>query len=113
MPLQSLVKKNGPLSADEIKLIHEHPYSGADMLPPGFSGLALQAIRQHHENNDGSGYPCKLSGSRIGFLHVFYVSPMYTAQRVVNNSTAKQNLLHKYNLKCYMDLSNIVIIQLF
>jgi len=45
MPLQSLVKKNGPLSADEIKLIHEHPYSGADMLPPGFSGLALQAIR--------------------------------------------------------------------
>jgi len=77
-PIESLVKKNEPLSPQEIQLIHEHPNTGADMLPPGFSALTIQAMRQHHENNDGSGYPNKLSGSQIGiYARILRVADAY------------------------------------
>jgi len=65
MPPQVL-KKPGPLDADELQLMRRHPEWGSEMVAgvPGLEAVAL-IVRLHHERPDGSGYPHGLSGGRI------------------------------------------------
>ena len=61
-------RKEGPLDADERAYIHAHPQTGVNLLrAAGVSdGVWLQAVLQHHENIDGSGYPLGIRGDEIG-----------------------------------------------
>lgn len=48
------------LSAEERKLIKQHVLTGAEHLsfiPPSFLPIILDAMKHHHENMNGSGYP--------------------------------------------------------
>jgi putative nucleotidyltransferase with HDIG domain len=65
MPPQVL-KKPGPLDADEVRLMRLHPEWGSEMVAgvPGLEAVAL-IVRLHHERPDGSGYPHGLSDGRI------------------------------------------------
>ena len=65
MPPQVL-KKPGPLDADELQLMRRHPEWGSEMVAgvPGLEAVAL-IVRLHHERPDGSGYPHGLTGGRI------------------------------------------------
>ena len=66
MPAQ-LLSKRGKLSAAEWKLIRRHPSSGEKMLAATnvWTEECARILLQHHEREDGSGYPQGLSGDGI------------------------------------------------
>jgi len=65
-----ILQKQGPLTAEERKLIQSHPRRGQQILQkhPNIPDEALEICLHHHEALDGSGYPSRLSGSEIGPL---------------------------------------------
>lgn len=63
---QEILKKDGPLTADEYALVQSHPRAGAKLLEPiPFLQAAAVLIAHHHERWDGSGYPYGLRGRFI------------------------------------------------
>ncbi|QTE00787.1 HD-GYP domain-containing protein [Streptomyces cyanogenus] len=61
-----LLRKNGPLTPEERRIIELHPEYGHEMVRGiSFLGEARAAILHHHERLDGSGYPYGLAGDRI------------------------------------------------
>jgi len=65
-----ILQKQGPLTAEERKLIQSHPKRGHHILQKHLNipAEALEICLHHHEALDGSGYPSRLSGSEIGPL---------------------------------------------
>ncbi len=62
----AILLKPGKLTAEEWKLIYEHPVVGERICEPLKSfRLVLPIIRHHHEKVDGSGYPDRLLGEAI------------------------------------------------
>jgi putative two-component system response regulator len=62
----AILLKPGALTADEWKLIKEHPVVGERICAPLKSfRFVLPIIRHHHEKFDGSGYPDGLRGEAI------------------------------------------------
>jgi HD-GYP domain-containing protein (c-di-GMP phosphodiesterase class II) len=61
----SVLLKPGPLTGDEVELVHDHSEAGERMvLALGLEEIATW-IRHHHERWDGTGYPDGLAGERI------------------------------------------------
>ena len=62
-----ILNKPGPLSAEEWKVMKNHPVAGYNICLPLKKnlGYALEVIRHHHEKLDGSGYPDGLKGEEI------------------------------------------------
>lgn len=61
-----ILNKPGVLSANEMALIREHPTTGHDILRDiPFPWPVADAVLQHHERLDGSGYPRGLQGDEI------------------------------------------------
>lgn len=62
-----LLRKQGKLTADERALLESHPVRSAELLTTisTLRGQVELAVRHHHENYDGTGYPAKLSGEAI------------------------------------------------
>jgi putative two-component system response regulator len=62
----AILLKPGSLTADEWKLIREHPVVGERICAPLKSfRFVLPIIRHHHEKFDGSGYPDGLRGEEV------------------------------------------------
>ena len=62
-----ILKKPGPLTDDEFRIIRRHPEWGAALLAElGFAPEVRAIVRDHHERLDGSGYPHGLPAHRIG-----------------------------------------------
>jgi len=61
-----LLRKAGPLTPEEWKVMRQHPQMGAELLRQ-FDSLSTisEIVHSHHEHYDGSGYPRGLSGSGI------------------------------------------------
>ncbi|NGO67371.1 HD-GYP domain-containing protein [Streptomyces boncukensis] len=76
-----LLRKEGPLTAEERRVIQLHPEYGNEMVRGiGFLGEARAAILHHHERMDGTGYPYGLSGSEIPpFARVVAVADAFDA----------------------------------
>ena len=65
----SILLKNGPLDADEMAVMRQHPIVGERICAALKSfRLVLPIIRSHHEKRDGSGYPDGLRGDDIPLL---------------------------------------------
>src|SRR5438270_7328213 len=62
----AVLLKSGPLTEDERAIMQTHPERGPRLLAgvPEMEGVAA-AVRHHHENWDGSGYPAGLAGEQI------------------------------------------------
>ncbi|MFF0010091.1 HD-GYP domain-containing protein [Streptomyces sp. NPDC005374] len=61
-----LLRKDGPLTPEERRVIELHPEYGHEMVRGiSFLGEARAAVLHHHERLDGSGYPYGLTGGRI------------------------------------------------
>lgn len=65
-----IVQKKTPLTRDEMARYVLHPAAGVQLVQKFAcdSAEATQIILQHHERLDGSGYPSRLSGSKITSL---------------------------------------------
>ncbi len=65
----AILKKGTSLSADEWKVMKQHPVIGEQICAPMKSlRNVLPIIRHHHEHWDGSGYPDGLRGEEIPLL---------------------------------------------
>ncbi|MFC8131046.1 HD-GYP domain-containing protein [Streptomyces sp. NPDC057302] len=76
-----LLRKDGPLTPQERRIIELHPEYGHEMVRGiGFLGEARAAILHHHERIDGSGYPYGLVGRQIPeFARVVAVADAFDA----------------------------------
>jgi HD-GYP domain-containing protein (c-di-GMP phosphodiesterase class II) len=63
-----LLNKPGRPTVTEWHVLQEHPARGAAIIAPlrSWLGSWADAVEQHHERYDGTGYPHRLSGSEIG-----------------------------------------------
>jgi HD-GYP domain-containing protein (c-di-GMP phosphodiesterase class II) len=90
----AILKKNGPLTADERAFINRHPeYSWSILrLFPGLEQASLYALH-HHESFDGSGYPAGLKAHDIPLVsRIVSVIDAYDA--MVSNRCYRQGLPH-------------------
>lgn len=61
-----ILKKPGPLTDDERKIMQDHTIAGERILSGGkFFAQARRVARSHHENFDGRGYPDGLGAESI------------------------------------------------
>jgi diguanylate cyclase (GGDEF)-like protein len=76
-----ILKKPGPLTAEEYDVIKRHPLVGEMLIREApFLEDVIQAVGCHHENYDGSGYPRGLQGDEIPLLgRVMAVADAYSA----------------------------------
>jgi putative nucleotidyltransferase with HDIG domain len=76
-----ILRKEGPLTPEERRVIELHPEYGHEMVRGiGFLGEARAAILHHHERLDGSGYPYGLAGQQIPeFARVVAVADAFDA----------------------------------
>ena len=64
-----LLHKNNKLNSEEKKIFNEHPCIGENILKMvSFFTPCLPIVRNHHEWYNGTGYPDKLTGSKIDIL---------------------------------------------
>ena len=64
-----LLSKPTRLTADEFAVIRQHSQAGYDLLrPAALPEVVMEAVLQHHERLDGSGYPRGLAGADIGLF---------------------------------------------
>jgi putative nucleotidyltransferase with HDIG domain len=62
-----LLRKEGKLTEEERSLLESHPVRSAELVTTisSLRGPVELAVRHHHENYDGTGYPSKLAGKAI------------------------------------------------
>jgi putative nucleotidyltransferase with HDIG domain len=64
-----ILRKPGPLDAEETATMRHHPLIGANILRPvAFPWSIAPVVRHHHEHYDGTGYPAGLRGEEIPVL---------------------------------------------
>lgn len=83
IPAETL-RKRGPLSDEEWRLIREHPHLGCEIVRHyyGFNLAISYIAHQHHERLDGSGYPQGLRGDAIHrYARIVAVVDVFDAMR--------------------------------
>jgi PAS domain S-box-containing protein len=77
----SILLKDGPLSAEEWKIMRRHPDLAVDMLSSiSYLRTALDIPHCHHEKWDGNGYPRGLRGEQIPIAaRIFAVVDVFDA----------------------------------
>ena len=77
----AVLRKPGPLTPEEFRLIEEHPGVGARILRSvHFLAPHLPIVELHHERPDGQGYPHRLRGDEIPLLaRIVHVADAFDA----------------------------------
>lgn len=92
-----ILGKNGILTVEEMAIIREHPFAGAEIVGHIKQLRSIiPAIQSHHEHYDGSGYPEGLQGDEIPLIaRIIAVADTYDAiihersyQKGMSRSTA-------------------------
>lgn len=81
-----IINKTAPLTEQEYIKIKEHTELGIRLIgDKGVPQVVMEAIRYHHENVNGTGYPAQLAGDRIPvfskIIHVADVLDAMTTKR--------------------------------
>ncbi len=66
----TLQKQQAPLTDEQSEKIHQHPKRAADMLREAGvqDSVWINTVQNHHERQDGKGYPGALSGDDVSLL---------------------------------------------
>ncbi|MBN2210233.1 MAG: HD domain-containing protein [Sedimentisphaerales bacterium] len=116
-PLEHLYHKVEPLTEQEKAAIRAHPKNGADALPDRIDPMVKQIVRQHHENQQGDGYPDGLSGDRIGiFARIVRVADAYSAaisQKVYQNAKNPVCVLYEMIHGDYSEYYDPILLKVF
>lgn len=78
----SILDKPGRLDAGEDEVMKRHPVTGYDLLKdiPGMTPEILDGVKHHHEYLDGTGYPDRLTASKISDLvRLLTISDIFAA----------------------------------
>ena len=106
-----ILNKPGKLTYEEFATVKKHPQLGYNLVKNNkdLNPLSKTAILQHHENEDGSGYPFNLKGHKINkFGKIIHMTDVYDAlvsKRVYKEALSPQNALDyiKDNKGIYFD----------
>lgn len=84
VPRELLLKPSEPTS-EEWKLLRQHPVDGETVLRLCLvSPRVCEAVGQHHERYDGSGYPKGLKGNQISlFARIIAIAEQFSAKTSV------------------------------
>jgi len=78
--LEDMTSNESSLTADELEKVKQHPVAGAALLGDQVNGGIHEAVRDHHENENGTGYPGGLKSGEIGaYAKIIRVTDAYTA----------------------------------
>lgn len=104
----AILRKAGPLTAEEWQVIRRHTIAGARILAPvARMSRAAEIVRYHHERWDGTGYPEGLRGEAIPLrARIVAVVDAYTA---MSDPTGKPSLWTKH-LKSFSMMRAISLI---
>lgn len=101
-----ILTKPGKLTDDEFAMMKNHPEYGLNILRENTSlpSSVRAAVYEHHENEDGSGYPRKIKGSEIHrYAKIIHAVDVYEActavrpyKRAMNPADAMENLMSGY-----------------
>jgi putative nucleotidyltransferase with HDIG domain len=88
----SVLKKPGPLNAEEFQIMKQHPVDSGKLVSTFKDiGYLAEAIRSHHERIDGKGYPDNLQSSSIPlFSRIVLVADTFDA--MTNNRVYRKQL---------------------
>lgn len=81
LPLE-ILNKPGRLTPEEYDEVRKHSKYGYDMIKGNqdLSSVTRNAILSHHENEDGTGYPRKLTSEKIHkFAKIIHIADVYDA----------------------------------
>ncbi len=77
-----ILSQAGPLTLEQRRIVEKHTTVGGEMakqLWPG-GGWAVEAVAEHHERCDGTGYPLGRKGMQLAsFVHLLAVCDTYAA----------------------------------
>lgn len=107
MPIQmELDNTSGPLSPSLLARMHQHPNHSSEILARAgvVDPIWLQAVRDHHERLNGSGYPAGLKAEQISLgARILAVADIYSAMEKPrpyrNKAHFPQNALKEIYLK--------------
>ncbi|RDV82117.1 GAF and HD-GYP domain-containing protein [Ammonifex thiophilus] len=96
----AVLVKPGPLDPEEWEEIKKHPVVGAEILAKvGMDEETVLAVRHHHEDVAGGGYPAGLRGERIPLLaRIIRVADAYdamTSQRPYRRSLGHEEAVRE------------------
>ncbi len=116
-PCHAQLAHPGPLTDEERELVYQHAARSADMLPAATDVQTILAVRDHHENHNGTGYPRRLAGSEIPlFARILRVADAYTAAISSRTYRANKSTVRAFwEMTCgpYMEYYDPVIRKLF
>lgn len=106
MVRRDILCKPGKLTDEEYAMMKKHAEYGLELVRgnTSLSASVYASIYEHHENEDGSGYPRGVSGDRIHrYAKVIHAADVYEAltairpyKKAVNPADAIENLMSGY-----------------
>lgn len=79
---ESIIDKNNALTIDEYEMVKQHPVYGYELFKKSslFNIKSGKMILQHHERNQGQGYPGGLKGSELDkMVHLLMIADVFDA----------------------------------
>ena len=100
----AVLKKNGPLTIEEMAAVQEHPEVGARLVSALGRLQLTAAVLHHHESWDGSGYPRGLAGEAIPlFARVIAVADAHDA--MTSDRPYRKGMSHERAMETLMEQS--------
>ncbi|MDR5659698.1 HD-GYP domain-containing protein [Serpentinicella sp. ANB-PHB4] len=112
---KEIVMKPGKLTVEEFRQIKSHPTLGHDLfkLSDHYQYDIAMGILQHHEKEDGSGYPYSIKGNRIHlFGKIIAVADIYdamTSKRVYKDKQSPFKTAEQLLSDCFGQLDSKIV----